>query len=173
VADYPPLQIFNEDDQPIGEASLQEILAKGLLHRVIHIIIEDPAGNVLLQKRGPNVATNPNTWDFSVGGYVDAHESYDAAAERELTEELGLRGFPLQKLGVERESENVNSSQINRFAALYKLVIPANTSLAINSDEVLEIKWYDEPALRKLVTSGPKYISPYFAAWLSRQYLEP
>lgn len=167
---YPPLTVFNEADEPIGEAMLEGILEKGLWHRVIHVIVEDKDGNVLLQMRGPNVKTDPNTWDFAVGGYVDAGEDYKQAAIRELKEELGIEGFELEDIGVKAESLNVDSYRINRFAGEFKVVIPRDYNLTIEPEEVAAIKWYMPADLKKLINSDQKALTPYFKNWLTEYY---
>jgi isopentenyldiphosphate isomerase len=153
VGQYPPLTVYNEADEPIGEAMLEEILDRGLLHRVIHIVVEDEKGNVLLQLRGPNVYTGPNTWDFAVGGYVNAGEYYLAAARRELEEELGVNGVDLQMLSIRREAGKIDKYDINHFVGTYKAIIPYSTKLVIQESEVAKVEWFDKEALAKLVNS--------------------
>lgn len=54
------------------------------------IVINDQ-GEVLLQKRAEHDNVFPAHWDFSAGGGVDENENTQAATERELREELGIR----------------------------------------------------------------------------------
>src|SRR3954468_24269501 len=95
---YPPIQVVNEQDQPLGGAPLDKIHAEGLRHRVVVIFVEDDTGQLLLQKRGPHVATHANRWDVSSAGHVDEGEDYLTAAKRELSEELGLQGVELNEV---------------------------------------------------------------------------
>lgn len=53
------------------------------------IFLKDKDGKIILQKRSAN-GSYPLHWDCSAGGGVDAGESYEAAAQRELREELGI-----------------------------------------------------------------------------------
>jgi len=84
------LPVVDENDEVVGEATRREIHTKHLLHRAIHIVVKDPQGRVLLQKRSCCKDRYPGYWDVSVGGHVDVGESYEAAAVRELREELGV-----------------------------------------------------------------------------------
>lgn len=68
---YIPIQIVDEDDQPLGPASKHEAWEKGLLHRIVSILVENKDGQLLLQKRGPLVAISPDIWDSSAAGHVD------------------------------------------------------------------------------------------------------
>jgi 16S rRNA (adenine1518-N6/adenine1519-N6)-dimethyltransferase len=60
-----------------------------LLHRAVHILIFNPAGEVFLQLRSRTKDRHPLTWDSSAAGHVNTGEEYDQTAERELREELG------------------------------------------------------------------------------------
>lgn len=149
---------------------LEEILEKGLLHRVVHVLVEDEKGNILLQFRGPNVVTNPNTWDFATAGYVDPGESYKQTALRELAEELGLRGFNLQSLGVIREKEVINDREVNRFAGTFKAIVPAGTTFTLQESEVAKVKWFNPDEIKQLIANNSDEVTPYFRQWLQEHY---
>lgn len=63
-----------------------------LTHRAAHVIVTDARGRIYLQKRSMTKDIQPGKWDTSVGGHVDAGEDHEAAARREMLEELGLAG---------------------------------------------------------------------------------
>jgi isopentenyl-diphosphate Delta-isomerase len=50
----------------------------------------DPSGRVFLQKRSMAKDLSPGLWDSSCSGHLDSGEDYDAAAVRELAEEIGV-----------------------------------------------------------------------------------
>jgi isopentenyl-diphosphate Delta-isomerase len=83
--------IFHEDGSPANYSTSRTIAhQKGLWHRTVHIWIVNRNGWVLLQKRAMNKEVYPGLWDISCAGHVDAGESSEEAALRELREELGL-----------------------------------------------------------------------------------
>jgi isopentenyldiphosphate isomerase len=82
--------IVNERDEVIGRAPRREVHARGLWHRAIHVLVFDRAGRVFLQKRSMLKDSSPGLRDSSCSGHVDSGEDYDAAAQRELGEEIGL-----------------------------------------------------------------------------------
>ena len=85
------LDLVDEDGQVIGTASREECHAHPLLaHRAVHVFIRNAAGAIYLQKRSRAKRIQPGKWDTSVGGHLDAGESYEDGAERELLEELGI-----------------------------------------------------------------------------------
>lgn len=88
-----PNEIFDvvdENDCVIGQATRAEVHRKKLFHRAVHILVFDADGNVILQKRSLAKDTAPGLLSTSCAGHVDAGETYDSAAFRELEEELGI-----------------------------------------------------------------------------------
>ena len=82
--------VVDEHDRKIGDAGRSEVHENNLRHRAIHVLIFNEKGEVLLQKRSPWKDRHPSLWDSSVAGHVSADEEYDATAQRELVEELGV-----------------------------------------------------------------------------------
>ena len=82
--------VVNERDEVVSRALRREVHARGWWHRAVHILVSDAAGRVFLQKRSMTKDLSPGLWDSSCSGHVDSGEDYDAAAVRELGEELGL-----------------------------------------------------------------------------------
>ena len=86
--------VVNERDEVIRRATRREVHSTGLWHRAVHVLVFDPAGRVFLQKRSMLKDLSPGLWDSSCSGHLDAGEDYDAAAVRELAEEIGIRLTP-------------------------------------------------------------------------------
>ncbi|MHC4884344.1 MAG: NUDIX hydrolase [Planctomycetota bacterium] len=83
--------LVNEEGVVIGNATRRECHGNpALLHPVVHIMIRNAKGELLLQKRHPDKDIQPDRWDTSVGGHVDAGESIEGAVLRELREEVGI-----------------------------------------------------------------------------------
>jgi len=82
--------VVNECDEVVGQASRSEVHARGLLHRAVHVLVFNSRGAVFLQKRSMTKDRSPGLWDSSASGHVDSGEDYDACAQRELREEIGL-----------------------------------------------------------------------------------
>ena len=58
---------------------------------VVHICVFNSKNEMLIQQRQANKIGFPNRWDFSAGGSATMGDTSQAAAERELFEEIGLR----------------------------------------------------------------------------------
>ncbi|HXU77205.1 MAG TPA: NUDIX domain-containing protein [Methylomirabilota bacterium] len=83
--------VVNERDEVIGRETRREVHARGLMHRAVHVLVFNRAGQVFLQKRSLRKDRQPGLWDSSASGHLDSGEDYDACAVRELREEIGLR----------------------------------------------------------------------------------
>jgi 16S rRNA (adenine1518-N6/adenine1519-N6)-dimethyltransferase len=82
--------VVDEEDRVLGEALRAEVHGNNLRHRAVHILVFNSLGELFLQKRSRWKDRHPGLWDSSAAGHVDAGEDYDAAARRELQEELGV-----------------------------------------------------------------------------------
>jgi isopentenyldiphosphate isomerase len=89
------LEIVNERGEVLRIAPRSEIHGNpSLMHRVVHVLVFNRKGELLLQKRSMDKDVAPGRWDTSVGGHVDPGESLEEAAKRELQEELGFTAEP-------------------------------------------------------------------------------
>ena len=85
------LNLVDENDKIIGQATRNEIHKHGLLHREVHVWVYNDEGGVLLQKRSLTKDTFPGLLDASAGGHVELNQSYKEAAKKELLEETGIK----------------------------------------------------------------------------------
>lgn len=92
ITDAPEEQfpVVDSEDRLKGAAPRSQVHANNLLHRAVHILIFNPAGEVFLQMRSRSKDRHPLAWDSSAAGHVNAGEEYDQAAAREVREELGI-----------------------------------------------------------------------------------
>jgi hypothetical protein len=79
--------VFDASGRPVGALPRAEAKRSGLALGAVNVLLVNARGEVLLQRR-PDDKENGGRWDKSVGGHVDAGESFDAAAVREAGEEL-------------------------------------------------------------------------------------
>jgi 8-oxo-dGTP pyrophosphatase MutT (NUDIX family) len=61
-----------------------------ITNRALFVFLVDPEGRILLQLRDSQAPVSPNQWSVP-GGQIEAGESPEAAARRELLDETGLR----------------------------------------------------------------------------------
>jgi len=92
------LVLVDDFDRPMGSADRRAIHDQGLRHRAVHLFIVNRDHELFLQKRSWRKDQHANRWDSSAAGHVDAGESYDDCASRELSEELGITA-DLERIG--------------------------------------------------------------------------
>lgn len=85
----------DERDRILGIVDRREAIRRKWLHRVAAIVCRDAQGRILVHRRPENVSRFPGQYNWLLGGAVNAGETYEDAAARELTEELGVRA-PVQ-----------------------------------------------------------------------------
>ncbi len=84
------------------------------MHRAVHIFLMDSRGRLWIEKRGPNVDTCPLYYDCSAAGHVAKGETYEQAAEREVAEELGIRGLKLVR-AFDLPASEITMNEFQRF----------------------------------------------------------
>jgi 16S rRNA (adenine1518-N6/adenine1519-N6)-dimethyltransferase len=90
--------VVDAQDRVIGSESRDLVHVNNLRHRAIHVLIFNQRGELFIQKRSIWKDTHPGKWDSSTAGHVDAGESYEESARRELREEIGIE-CPVEKIG--------------------------------------------------------------------------
>lgn len=154
-----PIQIVDEHNEPVGSATKQEAWTKGLIHRVVRVMIEDGRGSVLLQKRALAKELFPGRWDNSAAGHVDAGETYQQAVARELFEELGLKDVPLKPKGEFYIDETWEGRCMKRFCQVYHVILPDLPPLTLPPEEVEKVQWMPIDEVRKMVADHPDQVS--------------
>lgn len=162
------IKIVDERDEQIGSATLFEALQKGSYYDVVDVIIEDEAGDILLQKRSSEKSSYPNCWTGTARGHVHQGETYESAAARELLAELAL-GMPLEQIGKVLVQARNGDKIINQFNAVFKGVISRATKLTLNLPDS-EARWFTRQELGEKVMSAPEEFAPAFVKIVEEYY---
>ncbi|SEG90594.1 Isopentenyldiphosphate isomerase [Actinacidiphila yanglinensis] len=85
------IERVDEHDRVLGVVERDEAVREQWPHRIAATICRDRAGRILVVRRAETMPRFPGHHDVMVGGAVDVGESYEAAAARELAEELSVR----------------------------------------------------------------------------------
>jgi isopentenyldiphosphate isomerase len=90
-----PFELFDlyaaDEYRVIGRASRGECHGNpSLIHAVARVHVRNRAGRLLLQLRSASKDIQPDKWDTAVGGHLLPGEEAEAAARREMFEELGV-----------------------------------------------------------------------------------
>lgn len=157
---YPPVVIVDEQDTVVGEAPLPEAWTKGLIHRVVFVILENAQGEVLLQHRSVHMRLFPECWDISAGGHVDDGHDYVEAAHVEIAEELGIEErLELEELAYFYSDQPYpDQPVVRRFVKVYRAQLD-ELPHTLEAHEVSEVRWFSKDALAELVSSHPDKIA--------------
>ena len=111
-----------------------------LLHNEVAIFILNSKGETLLQKRSSNKRYNPNMWAICAG-HVDAYESLEDAAIREVAEEVGLI-IPKDKLCKYKAAEVIlRKTNSHTTYYYYTKIDKKENEFVIQKEELSEVKW--------------------------------
>jgi isopentenyldiphosphate isomerase len=152
--------VVDDRNRFVRWAHRPEIHAARLPHRSVQVLLFDPDGRLVLQRRARTKATHPGYWDASASGHVEEpdyfdpakpddrlDEVYDAVAVRELAEELGVVA-PLERLGAFAPLPGVHYEHY----VLYRGVSAG--PFRAQPEEVEEVRAFDSAGFDALVASG-------------------
>lgn len=143
------LEIVNEKGEVIGYAPRSQIHGDpSLIHRVVHVLVFDRKGALLLQKRSKNKDVAPGKWDTSVGGHVEAGENIHASCSREMKEELGITVHETKYLYSYIHRNSYESELVSTFRCIY------NGLFSHNENEIEEIKFWDLQEIKDAMGKG-------------------
>lgn len=85
------LILVDEHDQEIGQMGKLEVHQRGLLHRAFSVLIFNDQGQLMIHQRAASKYHSGSLWTNTCCGHPRVGEPIQAAAERRLQEEMGLK----------------------------------------------------------------------------------
>lgn len=132
------VELVSEEGDTVGVVSRAEAHSDtSYLHRVVHVLVFDDVGRLLVQKRSMNKDVGPGLWDVSVGGHVVPGELPAEAAYREMKEELGIEFADIRFLYNHVFYGQEESEFVSTFECTY------NGKVFFDHDEIDEIRYMD------------------------------
>ncbi len=150
--------VVDENDSIVGQATRAEVHAQKLLHRAVHVWLTDTSGQQLfIQKRSLFKDSSPGCWDSSCSGHVDAGETYELAARRELAEEIGVTQTLALALVLELKASPLTGYEFMKvFRGTY------NGAFTLNPAEIDEGRWIPIVTLKEEMTRMPERFTRVF-----------
>jgi len=148
------ITIVDENNNVVGSATHQKAQKEGLWHRIVVVHVFNSKSKIFIQKRSPNADSSPNMWDHSAAGHVDADETPENAAKRELKEELGINSDRLSYLSTYKTQRKSGNKIFNRYWYLYCFSYDGKVNL--QEDEVATGKFVDINWLKKNIEQNPR-----------------
>jgi isopentenyl-diphosphate delta-isomerase type 1 len=149
------LDIVNENDEVIGNASKNEIYEKKLLHRIVHVFVFNDKDQMALQLQSIHKKFCPHHWCTAAAGHVRSGESSEQAALRELEEEIGIHARLTFKYKDFYEYKNSGQSGLRKILISFKTVF--NGPFKINQKEVEKIQFFDLGQIQRMIDNGEKF----------------
>jgi isopentenyl-diphosphate Delta-isomerase len=166
AADADSLILVDEADHGVGH--LSKVLChegRGILHRAFSLLIFNGSGELLLQQRSVAKRLWPLYWSNSCCSHPRRAETMEAAIQRRLYEELGLR-CPLHFLfKFQYQAQFDATGAENELCSVF--IGRTTDSVKINSDEILSWRWVSPEALQAEMTGGR---SGNFTPWFMLEW---
>ena len=142
--------LYDRDRTPTGEVHQRgKPVPAGRYHLVVHVVIFNSRGEMLIQQRQPFKEGWPNLWDVTVGGSAVAGDTSRTAAQRETMEEIGLA------IDLTDELPKMTLPFDCGFDDIYTLTMDVDLStLTLQESEVQAVKWATEAEILTLMDSG-------------------
>ena len=141
------IDLVDENDEVIGQATKEEAHENGLYHRISAMIITNDKGQIAMQKRAKNYFGG-GLLDHSAAGHLSSGESYEDNAVREIKEELGIE-INLKKIIYPIKLSYVNKSG-KKISHIYSLFIGHyNGPFKLQESEVESVEFYDIEIVKK------------------------
>lgn len=128
------VDVIDDAGNVIGTATRAEVRARNLRHRTVFIAVLSSANELLVHRRAEWKDVWPGAWDLAFGGVVEAGETWEAAAARELAEEAGLH-TELVYLG----EASFEDEQVRELARVYST--RHDGPVETPDGEVRELRW--------------------------------
>lgn len=156
------LEIVDENNNVVGQATRGECYEKGLLHRAVNIFIYNSKGEVFLHKRSDKKIKYPGFWDLSCSEHAKPGENFQEAAKRGLMEELGVETSLEEIIPIHRmnNADQNNTTYDNELVVTFRGVYEGKMHL--DSNEVSDGKFFDSKQLDKLISGGELKVTPWF-----------
>jgi isopentenyl-diphosphate delta-isomerase len=162
ASDSESLILVDEADREVGHLDKAQChQGRGILHRAFSLLIFNDAGELLLQQRAASKRLWPLYWSNSCCSHPRRAETMEAAINRRLKEELGLR-CPLHFL-----FKFQYQAQFDAAGAEQELcsVFVGHTSdpVRIDPSEILAWRWISPESLQaELAGSDAGKFTPWF-----------
>jgi isopentenyldiphosphate isomerase len=143
------LDVVNEKGEVIKTLPRSEIHGDpSLMHRVVHVLVFNDRGELLLQKRSMSKDVAPGRWDTSVGGHVNAGEPLEEAVKRETEEELGITSFVPEFLYTYIHSNQYETELVCTYSCMH------NGDITFQEDEIDEVRAWGIDEIKESMGKG-------------------
>jgi len=152
------INLANEEDYPVDVAVRGEPIPEGRCPMIAGVFLFNSNGNITLQKVAKTKGAEAGKLNYSAAGHVDAGETYEQAALRELNEEMGIQANEITFVGKECK---LKDGKPRVFHHAFKVI--SDNPITFDPSEVAEVHEFTIPELRQKITDHPEQFKDIFA----------
>ncbi len=160
------VELVDESGHATGALTVESAhQAPGHLHRAFSVVLVDPDGRVLLQRRAAAKTRFAGRWANACCGHPSPGVTPEAAAAVRMSEELGIQPVPFEELGVHlyRAADVATGRVEHEYDHVLLGSVPADCVFDLDPDEADAVRWVPLKELREALDEDPQSYSP----WLS------
>ncbi|MDG4821895.1 isopentenyl-diphosphate Delta-isomerase [Asanoa sp. WMMD1127] len=165
------VELVDDDGLPIGSETVEVAHQRpGLLHRAFSVVLMDPDGRVLLQRRAAVKTRFPLRWANTCCGHPAPGEELAVSANRRLKEELGAAPVSLTEVGVYvYYAEDPTTGRVEwEYDHVLLGQVGGDETMLPDPDEVAELAWVDPDVLPRAIRAEPTLYSPWLAGVINK-----
>ena len=145
--------LYDRDGNRTGETWERKFMGyksipEGRYHLVVDILVKHKDGSYLIMKRDECKDVYPGYWEASAGGSALSGEEPFEAAQRELFEETGLKGYDYELINV-----SFSDRSHSMFFSYVCETDQDKDSIILQEGETTAYKWVDAAGLLEYVDS--------------------
>lgn len=165
------LDVLDEAGQVVDQRPREEVHDQQLRHRAVHVLLVQPDGRVLLQRRSHAKAAYPGRWTSSASGHVPSGQSPRAAAKREVAEEIGLTVARLEHVG----QFTFRDATVGEHELVEVYTGGASGAPQLHPEEVLDLQARPPATIDAWLAREPEvFADSFLPVWaLAREHLVP
>ena len=153
--------LVDEENNVLGYVGKLEAHKKALLHRAISVIIFNSKGEMLIQQRALTKYHWAGIWSNTCCSHPRKDESFQAAAERRLFEELGIKTTLKEEFHFIYKAHDEPSGLTEwEYDSVFTGVF--DDSFKFNKDEVAAVRWMKTKDLLNDIQTNPEQYSFWF-----------
>jgi isopentenyl-diphosphate Delta-isomerase len=150
------IDAVDPEDVPVTTVRRSEGFEIRAIFRGVPDLVFDSRGQLLLQQIANTRTRHPGYWGSSVAAYLFAGESYRAAAERRLAQELGVCNTPLDYIG-KTSMEDVESK---KFIAVF--TAKHDGPFAFDTNQIQRLEFLPIRVIHEFYKNGARAFTPTF-----------
>lgn len=156
-------ETFDDSGSPAGLVPRSRVHREGLWHRASNVFLFRSGGELLVQRRQADKDVWPGAWDLSVAEHLKPGESYEDAALRGLSEEMGIEGVSVEIVGGVTESRvEMPDAGVRDFELQQAFRLVFDGPVHPDPIEVAEITFFDVNELAAAFAERPLEFTPWF-----------